>query len=76
MCRAGVSTSVWERAMAQDPGSDLLGAGVGFESVTHGMAGSSVAQGFHPTVAFTHNHDTRKPGVTALFALFESVSEA
>ena len=48
--------------MAQDPGSDLLGAGVGLESVTQGMSASSVAQGFHPTVAFTHNHDSVSPG--------------
>ena len=41
-----------ERAMAQDPGSDLLGAGVGMDSVTQGTSASSVAQGFHPTVAF------------------------
>ena len=52
--------------MAQDPGSDLLGAGVGLESVTQGMSTSSVAQGFHPTVAFTHNHDTTQGDTTGL----------
>ena len=50
--------------MAQDPGSDLLGAGVGMDSVTQGTSASSVAQGFHPTVAFTNNHDTTQGDTT------------